>query len=43
MKMESKRRFMRNRLGISTKNISSADINSFFRKINRIKKKYAKK
>lgn len=39
MKIENKKRFMRNRLGISTKNLSNYEINSFFNKIEKIKKK----
>ncbi len=41
MKFEQKKRFMRDKLRISTKDISKSEVNSFFKKVNAIKKKYS--
>ena len=37
MKMESKKRFIREKLGISTKGLTTKDINSFFKKLEELK------
>jgi len=42
MRLQNKKRFMRNKLGLSTKNLSRKDVDSFFDKIDAIKRKYKK-
>lgn len=40
MNIKQKKRFMRDSLHISTKDLSIKEINSFFNRINKIKMKY---
>ena len=39
--MQSKKRFMRDKLHISTKNLSNKEVNTFFKRIDTIKKKHS--
>ena len=40
MDVEAKKRWLRRHLSVGTKDLSTKDINSFFKKVDSIKRKY---